>query len=672
MIVKAYLNSSYGALFRLTLACAVLHAANAVFAVIVYITINDMRNFNTPICKPTFDGTYKYKLHAFDLNITLSAMVFSLLSSIFHCVSLLTWSRYANMLSKKYNVLRWIEYSLSAPTMAVIISTIGGVNDITTLLYQFAAVSFVMWVGLLVELAGLGSYTSNYISIIANIMYGTVLAANFINTFIYKNLSDTPAVVYVTSTTLGFLFACFGYYQAYWQLVEFFGKRSSNNHVLLKVYDLSFGLAKGLSDNLVGVHVDLIPHTSIVVYGCEIFLMNGIQCVSEDTAERIVGMTPSDVIKLGSTDRTSYEIVQWLNSEALEKFKVYNLLTNNCIDFCNSLSLFLRVDGVPSDIGSVPKDVQARNPDLYSLWSDHNMKYSYKNPPPKDGRLPTEYKPSNMSMYKYLKYEKGYLVLSLLAKTTLTYLILWAGLTGHEWTSSYSCDTAVMYCNQTYGDVNSVPTGCSGGLTMTMSSDVSDCNSPTSTYAPTASLSSSNTPLTTTYSASVSNTVTPTISSSISYTATPSVTHSMSPSRSVSVTPSPSNSGIVATSPAPSMTTDPSIRSYGSGCFAGATCTWSKQAGLVYASGYSTRVSVQVTGSNNANLCIQDAYNYIYQGVFSGSLPISAAVYYMHDVPVSDPEYGGANCVVWYANPGFEIQIAGNTGSASGSLLNPN
>lgn len=46
--------------------------------------------------------------------------------------------------------------------------------------------------------------------------------------------------------------------------------------VLLNVYDLSQGMAKSMSKQMVGVQIDGIWHTGIVVYGQEFYFGGGI------------------------------------------------------------------------------------------------------------------------------------------------------------------------------------------------------------------------------------------------------------------------------------------------------------------------------------------------------------------------------------------------------------
>lgn len=439
-LTKAYLESKRGGLYKLTLACAIFHSINFFIALIIFWASNDMYTFSVPVCYPKFSEKTLGSKQFMTFNITLATAIFSLLSAVFHIFCIWNWVDFNAMISKRYNIVRWAEYSASAALMAIIIDLVNGVTNVLPLLYHFAAVSLLMWAGLLVEYSGLGSTMATYVSVAANVCYGTVIAANILTVTAYSDEADNPAVLYTISLTIGTLFASFGYYQAYWQFTEFFKRPRSDGSVYMKVYDLSFGLAKGLSPATLGTRVDMIPHTSILVHGSEIFYMNGIQCAVESDAEKAVGMSPSDIVKLGKTSRSSEDVVKWLNSSAMDRYANYHIISNNCMDFSNDLSTFLGTSKVPQDLKTIPDEVSKANPDLLKMWSDHDMKHSFKYYPPTSGRLPSKYSSSSMPFSRYINYEKGYLVLSLVSKALLTYLILWAGLSGHPWTSNYKCD----------------------------------------------------------------------------------------------------------------------------------------------------------------------------------------------------------------------------------------
>jgi len=518
-----------------------------VVGIVLFTLVDNMRNFNIKTCRVSY-MQYEYgRTDSLSINITIAAAAFSMLSSLFHVASLCCWKRYTSMIRHRYNLVRWAEYSISAALMAVIIDLMTGMNDVVPILYHAGGVSVLMWAGLSVELLSLGSNSATAVTIMSNLGYTLVTVASYIH-FSGLDQSLVPLVAWFTTTTMGLLFSSFGIYQGVWQGIAHAKRPNTANDVSLKVYDLSFGLAKGLSDNLINTHVDIIPHLSVNVYGTDIFVMNGIQCVDESDGDNVVGMPPSDLIKMGHTKRSSQEIVTWLNSDEAKLYKKYDLFNNDCLDFAQALCRFLDVSEVPADLMDVPAKVREASPELADLWKNYDMKYSFKHPPPKSGVLPGSFMSMPIGLDSYIRYESGYCILSLVSKTMLTYLVLWAGLSGHEWTEKYSCSTASCY-----------PL-CSNVTTVDPMSDVVVAASITPFCRPrsaSASASASFTAYASSASASATASFTdepPSLSNS------PPSTISVTPSLSVSLTPSPSTSRSTSPPPSPTSSRQPATR----------------------------------------------------------------------------------------------------------------
>jgi len=116
------------------------------------------------------------------------------------------------------------------------------------------------------------------------------------------------------------------------------------NTVQAYVYDVSQGMAKGMSQMLLGQQIDWVPHTGIVVFGREYFFGSG-PCVSDNPGHSV----PVPVVQtfvLGETKRNRAELEAHISSTlALEHSEQnYNLLTHNCNHFANDVAKFL-LDG---------------------------------------------------------------------------------------------------------------------------------------------------------------------------------------------------------------------------------------------------------------------------------------------------------------------------------------
>jgi len=81
--------------------------------------------------------------------------------------------------------------------------------------------------------------------------------------------------------------------------------------IQLYVYDLSRGLARNLSAGLLGIQIDAIYHTSIVMEGVEYTYDGGIKTVRP--GETHLGQ-PLQILNLGKTDLPMDVIMEYLES----------------------------------------------------------------------------------------------------------------------------------------------------------------------------------------------------------------------------------------------------------------------------------------------------------------------------------------------------------------------
>jgi hypothetical protein len=112
---------------------------------------------------------------------------------------------------------------------------------------------------------------------------------------------------------------------------------SLEKKVLLNVYDLSRGVAEKCSHSLFGIKLDGLWHTSITVYGHQIYYGDGIQdCTS--SAETLFGK-PTECIECGYTQLTLDQVNTIISELATTEFAIdtYKLVEHNCNHFCNRL-----------------------------------------------------------------------------------------------------------------------------------------------------------------------------------------------------------------------------------------------------------------------------------------------------------------------------------------------
>ncbi|KAI9711835.1 MAG: hypothetical protein M1820_001980 [Bogoriella megaspora] len=125
--------------------------------------------------------------------------------------------------------------------------------------------------------------------------------------------------------------------------------------VQLFVYDLSQGLARQLSRDLLGTYIDAVYHTSIVVGGVEYFFGYGINTCRPGTTH--FG-SPMEKIALGTTELPVEVILEYVESlKETYSPESYDLFAHNCNNFSHDLAMFLVGKGIPSHITSLPQTV---------------------------------------------------------------------------------------------------------------------------------------------------------------------------------------------------------------------------------------------------------------------------------------------------------------------------
>ncbi|KOO24344.1 pppde peptidase domain-containing protein [Chrysochromulina tobinii] len=128
--------------------------------------------------------------------------------------------------------------------------------------------------------------------------------------------------------------------------------------VQLYVYDLSQGLARTLSMQFLGVQLDIVPHTGIVVFGREYFYSGGLQALPKDQFARSHGIPTCEIVELGETEvpRELFEEFVDARRDDYSAAK-YDLLTHNCNHFTEEATQFLLGKSIPERIRQVPEIV---------------------------------------------------------------------------------------------------------------------------------------------------------------------------------------------------------------------------------------------------------------------------------------------------------------------------
>ncbi|KAF2851316.1 DUF862-domain-containing protein [Plenodomus tracheiphilus IPT5] len=125
--------------------------------------------------------------------------------------------------------------------------------------------------------------------------------------------------------------------------------------VQLYVYDLTKGLARQMSQQFLGIQIDAVYHTSIVIDDIEYYFGSGVQTSRAGATHH---GNPMEIFKLGRTDLPLEVILEYLESlKEIYTSESYDLFAHNCNNFSNDFAMFLVGKGIPDHITSLPQTV---------------------------------------------------------------------------------------------------------------------------------------------------------------------------------------------------------------------------------------------------------------------------------------------------------------------------
>jgi MFS family permease len=139
---------------RMNLAAAAVHLASGVAMLVLgnaFVIAVSSFNLNGPPGTPLSEGRVE---HVFDVRLAWATAAFSLLSFVFHILVAVPpgSARYVAQLRQGRNGFRWVEYSLSATLMIVLIAMICGITDLAALVgIAFANAAMILF-GWLMEI----------------------------------------------------------------------------------------------------------------------------------------------------------------------------------------------------------------------------------------------------------------------------------------------------------------------------------------------------------------------------------------------------------------------------------------------------------------------------------------------------------------------------------------
>jgi hypothetical protein len=202
--------TSHHRLRRLNVGAGILHLAQgvAMLALSNGLRLPVSATFATAQPGQALDPSRLSTLFSYRLGPAVAA--FSLLSAAFHFLVASPWGfpRYLRELAAQRNRFRWVEYSLSASLMIVLIAGITGITDIAALIGLFGVNAAMILFGWLMETTSRPGPTTNWTPFVFGSIAGTV---PWIAIVIYLAGAGNgmPTFVYGIFVSLFLFFNCF-------------------------------------------------------------------------------------------------------------------------------------------------------------------------------------------------------------------------------------------------------------------------------------------------------------------------------------------------------------------------------------------------------------------------------------------------------------------------------
>lgn len=125
------------------------------------------------------------------------------------------------------------------------------------------------------------------------------------------------------------------------------------SEVVLYMYDLTNGMAAQFSQQMLGMHIEAIWHTSVVVFGREFYFDGGVGITAAAPGSTRFGR-PLKTRPMGTTEVAATEFAQWVRDMGSKYGPAdYKLLERNCNHFTDDALQFLVGHAIDPDVATM-------------------------------------------------------------------------------------------------------------------------------------------------------------------------------------------------------------------------------------------------------------------------------------------------------------------------------
>ncbi len=196
--------------------CAVVHLCNVIGTIIATYGVNKQSLFSVPVVMhfTNKDSRVKTSSHEVfsDFNLSALCIMFGLCAFVDH-LACCTFAhvKYTKLVDQRNNYFRWIEYSVSSSLMILVIATLSGVLDFSTLVALFALMTTTIIFGYIIDQNANDPQLVKSLFALSMVPYLVVWAIIYTHFGVNMTNGSGPWFVWLIEIGLFVLFALFAY-----------------------------------------------------------------------------------------------------------------------------------------------------------------------------------------------------------------------------------------------------------------------------------------------------------------------------------------------------------------------------------------------------------------------------------------------------------------------------
>lgn len=196
--------------------CAFVHMCNVIGTIIATYGVNKQNLFSVPVVMHftktnSRTTTGAHEVFA-DFNLSALCIMFGTCAFVDHIAcSTFAYDRYMQLVDQRNNYFRWIEYSVSSSLMILVIATLSGILDFSTLVCLFALMALTIVFGYIIDQNANDRAQAKSLFALSMLPYGILWALIYTHFGVNMTNGSGPWFVWLIEIGLFLLFGVFAY-----------------------------------------------------------------------------------------------------------------------------------------------------------------------------------------------------------------------------------------------------------------------------------------------------------------------------------------------------------------------------------------------------------------------------------------------------------------------------